>query len=125
MLPTCVIDRIRLKCCVKRGQARMQLADAHAGDRRGDRLVGAANFRRRLGLQVPGVEVTGPAAQQDEDARLLGGTAAQSSLAIDARGNHPRQAHGQGADPAGLQQSAARDPRGRMSLVARQKTHCK
>ena len=76
----------------QRGQARMQLADAHAGDRRGDRLVGAANLRRRLGLQVPGIEVAGPAAQQDEDARLLGGTAAKSSIAIDARGNHPRQA---------------------------------
>ena len=62
----------------------------HAGDRGGDRLVGAANFRRRRGLQVPRIEVAGPAAQQDEDAGLLGGTAAKSSVAIDARGNHPR-----------------------------------
>ena len=71
----------------------MQLADVHAGDRGGDGLVGAANFRRRLGLQVPGIEVAGPAAQQDEDARLLGGTAAKSSVAIDGR-HHARQAHG-------------------------------
>ncbi len=90
MFPTCVIDRIRLKCCVRRGQPRMKLADAHPGDRRGDGLVGAANFRGRLGLQVPGIEVTGSAAQQDKDAGLLGGTAAKSSVAIDARGNRPR-----------------------------------
>ena len=107
----------------QRGQARVQLADAHAGDRRGDRPVGAANFRRRRGLQVPGVEVAGSAAQQDEDARLLGGTAAKSSLAIDARRNHPRQAQSQGADPAGLEKSAARDQGGLLSLVAQRKTH--
>ena len=106
----------------QRGQARVQLADAHAGDRRGDRLVGAANFRGRLGLQVPGIEVAGPAAQQDEDARLLGGTAAKSSVAIDARRNHPR-APESSADPAGLEKSAAGDHGGPLSPVAERWIH--
>ena len=121
MFPTCVIDRIRLKCWVRVARRGCSSRDAHAGDRRGNGLVGAANFRRRLGLQVPGIEVTGPAAQQDKDARLLGGTAAKSSVAIDARGNHPRQAQSQGADPAGLEKSAARDQGGPLSPVARAK----
>src|SRR5436190_668876 len=67
------------------GQARMKLADAHPGDRGGDGLVGAADLRGRLGFHVPGIEVAGPAAQEDEDAGLLGRTAAKSPVAIDAR----------------------------------------
>ena len=91
------------------GQARVQLADAHAGDRRGDRLVRAANLRRRRRLEVPGVEVAGAAAQQDEDARLVGGAAARSAHRIDAGRHHAGQAQVQEAGPAELEQSAARD----------------
>ena len=42
------------------GQARVQLADLHAGDGRGDRLVRAADLRRASRFEVPGVDVAGP-----------------------------------------------------------------
>src|SRR5215469_16125041 len=96
----------------------MKLADLHPRNRGGDGLVGAANLRRRIGLHVPGVEVARSATQKDKDAGLLGRTLANSSVAIDTRGNHPRQAPGQGTDPASLEQPSAGDHDGPLSPVA-------
>ena len=106
MLPGCVIERISAKCFVSFASRGVQLADAHAGDGRGDRLVRAANLRRGVGLQVPGVEVARPAAQQDEDARLLGGSLRRLA-AIHARRDDPRRGEAQGAGAAELKESAA------------------
>lgn len=100
------------------GQAWVQFADAHAGDRRGNRLVRPADFRRRCRLEVPGVEVAGPAAQQDEDARLLGSAAATRLIAIDARRHHAGNAQIQQAQAAGLEKATARDRGRRLLLLA-------
>ncbi len=96
----------------QRGQAHVQLAEAHPGDGRGNRLVWAADAVRGIGLQVPGVEVAGSAAQQDEDARPLGRAAAETLLAIDPCGDHARHGQVQGAEPASLEKPAAREQGG-------------
>jgi hypothetical protein len=101
------------------GQARVKFADAHTGHGGGNRPIRAPNSLRRCGLQVPRIEMTGPATQQDEDARLRGSTAAQCLFAIDARRNHARKGPMKNADAAGLEQLAARDHSGRLPLGAR------
>ena len=88
-------------------QARVQLADAHAGDLRGDRLIGAADLGRGRRLEVPRVDVAGSAAQQDEDARLVGGASARRAHRIDAGRHRAGQAHVEEAGPAELEQPAA------------------
>ena len=105
------------------GQTLVQLGEVHAGDRRGNGLVRAANFRGCRGLQVPRIEVTGPAAQPDQDAGLLRGTAAETSFALQAGRDRSRATESQGADPTGLEKLAARDQGGLLSLVAGRKTH--
>ena len=99
------------------GQARMKLGELHAGDRGGNGLVRSANLGRRLRFQVPRVEMAGPAAEQNVDARLLGGAAAKSALGVDACGHRPRQPESQRADPAGLEQPAAGNPSRPLSLA--------
>ena len=101
----------------------MKLGNAHARDRCGNRLVRAANFRRRCRLQVPAVEVTGSAAHQDKDAGFFGSAAAQSSLVIDSRCHCSRQAQTQSAEPSGLEKSATRDQGGLLSRIAQRTTH--
>ena len=54
-----------------RGQVRQVLANAVAGDLRGDRVEIAANLRRRVGLHVERFVMTGSAGQE-HDHNLLG-----------------------------------------------------
>ena len=89
------------------GKARVQFADAHARDGRGNRPIGAANAIGCIRLEVPGVEVARPTAQEHEDTGLLRRDATRG-LVIDARRHHPRKGHRHGADPAGLKQLTAR-----------------
>jgi len=49
---------------------RQVFADADAGRRRRERLKRAANLARRVGLRVPGVELTLTTAGVDQDDRL-------------------------------------------------------
>ncbi len=46
------------------------------------------------------------AAQEHEDARLVGSNAAQAALGIDTGRHGPGQAHGEGTNAAGLKQAA-------------------
>jgi hypothetical protein len=91
------------------GEARGQLADAHPGDGGGDRPIRAANALGRLGLGVPGIEMTRATAQQQKDARLVRRPVAQGSLTIDPCRHQPRRAECQRADAAGLEESASRN----------------
>ncbi len=100
-------------------QPHVQLADAHAGDRRGDRRIGAADLGRGGRLQVPGVEVAGAAAQQDEDARF-GGAVARPAHPIDAGRHHAGHGEVEQAGAAELQQAAARDRGGGGLQVGRE-----
>ena len=107
MLPTCVIDRMRRNAWPAVARRVCSSLSRMPGTARGDGLVGAADSLRRVGLQVPGVEVAGPAAQPEEDARLLGRPATEWSIA--AGGNQCGKAHAQRADAAELQKFAARE----------------
>src|SRR5204863_582734 len=63
----------------------------------------------RHGLDVPGVEMAGPSAQKNENARTGRGFFSQWAIAIDPRRNHAWHAERQGADASRLQQLAARN----------------
>ena len=89
------------------GEPRVQLADAHAGDRRGDRPIRAANFRRApSGFRSQVSRWLGPPHSRTKmhDFR---GAAAEPAVGIDAGGHRPRHAQRQGADAAGLEKLAA------------------
>ena len=85
----------------QRSQARVQLAEPQAGDGGGNGPVRAADTVGRFGLQIPGVEVAGSAAQPEEDTRLLGRPVAQWAIGVHLGGDHTWQAHAQGTDAAG------------------------
>ncbi len=50
------------------GHAREDFADLHAWHVRGNWPIGATNFRRGVGLGVPGIELAGAADQKEHDA---------------------------------------------------------
>ena len=77
------------------GHPGVQLADPHPRHARGDRLVWTANRVRCVGLEVPRVEVTRPAAQQHEDARLVRRALPESALDVEAGGDESRRAERQ------------------------------
>src|SRR5262245_41477433 len=54
----------------KRSKARQVLRDSRAGNAGGNGLKLAADFRRRVGFQVPNVEVRRSAVVEDEDTGL-------------------------------------------------------
>ena len=109
MLPTCVIERIRLKCAGQLGQPRVQLADAHAGDRRGDRLVGAANSAGAAGFRSQVSRWLGP---PHSKMKMHDFSVERTRLRPVVAGQH-NAGNAQKAKPAGLEQSAARDRGGR------------
>ena len=76
-------------------QTRVKFTDLHPWHGCRDRFVGAANRIRGLGFQVPRIQMTWPAAQQDENAGFLGGAFAQTLFCINPRRHHPRQSEGQ------------------------------
>src|SRR5262249_38069171 len=90
-------------------QACVQLAELEAGDGGGDGPVGPADLLRGIGLEVPGVEVTGPAAEPEEDTGLPGRASAHRSILVHTGGNQLRPGETHGTDPAGLEQPAARE----------------
>jgi len=95
------------------GHSRVEFADPHARYGRGDRLVGSADFGRGIWLQIPSVEMTGTAAEQDEDARFLGRPIA--TLRINASRHETGEAQAQRTGPGKLEESATRDRAGGVS----------
>src|SRR5262245_20098949 len=93
------------------GQPGVQLADPHPGDLRGDRPVRPADLVGCAGLEVPGVDVAGPATEQDEDARPLGGATGEPAAGLDAGGNDAGHADREGANSPGLEELAPGKPR--------------
>src|SRR5262249_4100723 len=101
------------------GQPGVQLADPHPGDLRGDRPVRPADLVGGAGLEVPGVDVAGPATEQDEDARPVGGAAGRPAAGLEAGRAEAGQADREGADTPGLEELAPGEPRrGLLSGVA-------
>src|SRR5262249_32266068 len=88
-------------------EARQQLANPHAGDARGDRLIRSPYFLLGIGLGVEAVDVTRAAVLNDEDARLLAGPGRGIVRRIGPQ--QFRQPEAKGADPADLEQLATGD----------------
>src|SRR5205823_1287268 len=83
-------------------QPRQQLAQAHAGDRSGDRPIRTADVVRRLWLGIEAVDVACPAVLHDEDAGARAGLARWSRRR--PRRKELRQAEPKQADAADLKQ---------------------
>src|SRR5262249_55633738 len=93
------------------GQPGVQLANPHPGDLRGDRPVRPADLVGCPGLEVPSIDVAGPATEQDEDARPVGGPAGQPATGLGAGGDGAGQADREGADTPGWEKLAPGEPR--------------
>src|SRR5262249_41508594 len=87
----------------QRGQLLVQLAQAQTWDGRGDRTVRPADLVGGIWLKVPGVEVTRPAAQPDEDARLRGRPLTQRSIRVYTGRHQARPGQIRRTDRAGLE----------------------
>ena len=83
------------------GQLGVHFVDAHARHLGGQGLVRSADRVGRVGLHVPGIDVARSAAEQEEDARLLGGHGFAAGVQLVAAPDRSRQAQRKRAQATG------------------------
>ena len=84
------------------GELGVQFTQLHAWHFCAYGIVGAAVFGRSVGLQVPGVELTGPSAQHEEDAGFFRRYGIARGIGLVFAHDQARNTQVQCAEAAGL-----------------------